>query len=159
MNEYNSRMNEPWAIFKLCFLREKKPACDGAISNPVTFSEGEEERPTCKAIGHIKIGQWANEGRGMPFCIIRRTLTMERDGRIYSNCKFPRLLFANVPSASTEVRDLWLLVDPVKSGGFVRDDLAVLEPQRDLLLGVLHAVGPVADIASDILTALINIDP
>jgi hypothetical protein len=47
-------------------------------------------------------------------------------------------------------RRLWLLVDPVKLGALVADHVAILEPESDLLLGVLDAVGAVADVAADI---------
>ena len=43
---------------------------------------------------------------------------------------------------------LALLVDPVLAVARPVDDLAVLEPQLDLLLGVLDAVGAVADVAA-----------
>ena len=45
---------------------------------------------------------------------------------------------------------LWLLVDPVKLGRLPADDIALTEPESDLLLGVLNAVGSMADIAADI---------
>lgn len=47
--------------------------------------------------------------------------------------------------------NLSLLVDPVEGVGLVGLDLALLEPQSDLLLGVLDAVGAVADVAADVL--------
>ena len=43
---------------------------------------------------------------------------------------------------------LALLVDPVLAVARPVDDLAVLEPQLDLLLGVLDAVRAVADVAA-----------
>ena len=46
---------------------------------------------------------------------------------------------------------LGLLVDPVELRGLVADKILVLEPQGDLLLGALDAVGPVADVAADYL--------
>lgn len=45
---------------------------------------------------------------------------------------------------------LWLLVDPVEGSGLVAEDLTLLEPEGNLLLGVLDAVGAVADVAADI---------
>ncbi len=41
-----------------------------------------------------------------------------------------------------------LLVDPGVLGGLPVDDIAILEPESNLLLGVLDAVGSVADVAS-----------
>lgn len=46
--------------------------------------------------------------------------------------------------------DLSLLVDPVELGSLVADELALLEPESNLLLGVLDGVGTVADVAADI---------
>lgn len=46
--------------------------------------------------------------------------------------------------------DLSLLVDPVELGSPVADELALLEPESNLLLGVLDGVGTVADVAADI---------
>ena len=46
---------------------------------------------------------------------------------------------------------LWLLIDPLGLALLVRNDLALLEPQSDLLLGVLDTVGAVADVAADVL--------
>ena len=43
-----------------------------------------------------------------------------------------------------------LLVDPVVLSGLPRLNLTLLEPKSDLLLGVLDAVGTVADVASNI---------
>lgn len=45
---------------------------------------------------------------------------------------------------------LWLLVDPVEGSSLVGDDLTLLEPESNLLLGVLDGVGTVADVAADI---------
>ena len=50
---------------------------------------------------------------------------------------------------SRGVRNL-VLVDPGLGGGLPGDDLLWLEPESDLLLGVLDGVGTVADVASDI---------
>lgn len=49
-----------------------------------------------------------------------------------------------------QTSNLCLLVDPVERVGLVLLDLALLEPQGNLLLGVLNAVGAVADIAADV---------
>jgi hypothetical protein len=46
--------------------------------------------------------------------------------------------------------NLWLLIDPVELSGLVCLDLTLLEPESDLLLGILDAVGAVADIAADV---------
>lgn len=46
--------------------------------------------------------------------------------------------------------NLSLLVDPVELGSLVADDLALLEPESNLLLGVLDGVGTVADVSADI---------
>lgn len=46
--------------------------------------------------------------------------------------------------------NLRLLVDPVELGGLVADNLTLLEPQGNLLLGVLDGVGAVADVAADV---------
>jgi hypothetical protein len=48
------------------------------------------------------------------------------------------------------VRDLRLLVDPVVLGGLPAVELVLLEPESDLLLGVLDGVGTVADVATDV---------
>lgn len=45
---------------------------------------------------------------------------------------------------------LGLLVDPVELGALPGDELLLLEPESNLLLGVLDAVGAVADVAADI---------
>jgi hypothetical protein len=47
---------------------------------------------------------------------------------------------------------LSLLVDPVELGLLPALDLALLEPESNLLLGVLDAVAAVADVAADVLT-------
>jgi hypothetical protein len=47
-------------------------------------------------------------------------------------------------------RDLRLLVDPVVLGGLPAVELVLLEPESDLLLGVLDGVGTVADVATDV---------
>lgn len=47
-------------------------------------------------------------------------------------------------------RRLRLLVDPVVLGGLPAGDLVLLEPESDLLLGVLDRVGTVADVAADV---------
>ena len=49
-----------------------------------------------------------------------------------------------------EGRKLRLLVDPVELGLLVADDITLLEPEGDLLLGVLDRVGAVADVAADV---------
>lgn len=41
-----------------------------------------------------------------------------------------------------------VLVDPRLLGGLVADKVALLEPESNLLLGVLDAVGAVADVAA-----------
>lgn len=51
---------------------------------------------------------------------------------------------------ATGAGNLCLLVEPVKLGGLVADELLILEPEGNLLLGVLDAVGAVADVAADI---------
>ena len=43
-----------------------------------------------------------------------------------------------------------LLVDPLGLGGLPLEDLRGREPEGNLLLGVLNAVGAVADVAADI---------
>jgi hypothetical protein len=47
-----------------------------------------------------------------------------------------------------------LLVDPVVGSLLPGDELLRLEPEGDLLLGVLDGVGTVADVATDILIAV-----
>ena len=49
-----------------------------------------------------------------------------------------------------KVTSLSLLVDPVELGRLPADEVLVLEPEGDLLLGVLDGVGAVADVAADI---------
>lgn len=49
------------------------------------------------------------------------------------------------------ILNLSLLVDPVELGLLVGDELVLVEPEGDLLLGVLDAVGAVADVAADVL--------
>ena len=44
-----------------------------------------------------------------------------------------------------------LLVHPVVLSRLPGLDLALLEPERDLLLGILDAVAAVADVAADVL--------
>ena len=76
-------------------------------------------------------------------------------------CQWPDLIFFLViyPQAILLVRTihlishstvLCLLVDPLKLRSLVADNIALLEPERNLLLGVLDAVGAVADVAADI---------
>lgn len=48
-----------------------------------------------------------------------------------------------------------LLVNPSGLGGGVLEDLGRLEPESNLLLGVLDGVGTVADVAADILIKLL----
>ena len=45
---------------------------------------------------------------------------------------------------------LSLLIDPVELGRLVADDIILLEPEADLLLGVLDRVGSMADVSTDI---------
>ena len=45
---------------------------------------------------------------------------------------------------------LELLVDPVLLARLVATELLRLEPQGDLLVGGLHSVGPVADVAANL---------
>jgi hypothetical protein len=49
-----------------------------------------------------------------------------------------------------EMVHLCLLVDPLGAVALVVDDLTLLEPESNLLLGVLDAVGAVADISADV---------
>ena len=51
----------------------------------------------------------------------------------------------------TGSRNLGLLVDPVELGVLVGLELLGGEPEGNLLLGVLDAVGTVADVAADVL--------
>lgn len=53
-------------------------------------------------------------------------------------------------SGGLEKKHLRLLVDPVELGRLVGDDIAILEPEGNLLLGVLDGVGAVADVAADV---------
>ena len=53
-------------------------------------------------------------------------------------------------------RRLSLLVDPVELAVLVADDLTLLEPESNLLLGVLDAVRTVADVAADVLFMLVE---
>jgi len=46
---------------------------------------------------------------------------------------------------------LWLLVDPVVLGELPGVELLWLEPESNLLLGAIDAVGAVADVAADVL--------
>lgn len=55
-----------------------------------------------------------------------------------------------VYSGGVEKKHLRLLVDPVELGGLVGDDIAILEPEGNLLLGVLDGVRAVADVAADV---------
>jgi len=59
-----------------------------------------------------------------------------------------------VPFASCVIykleRHLRLLVDPVGLGELPGVELVLLEPEIDLLLGVLDGVGTVADVATDV---------
>jgi hypothetical protein len=41
---------------------------------------------------------------------------------------------------------LWLLIDPIVQSGLVCLDLAFLEPEGNLLLGILNTIGTVANI-------------
>ena len=43
-----------------------------------------------------------------------------------------------------------LLVDPILLARVVATELLGLEPQSDLLVGGLHSVGPVADVAANL---------
>jgi hypothetical protein len=49
-----------------------------------------------------------------------------------------------------KVTSLSLLVDPVELGRLPADEVLLLEPEGNLLLGVLDGVGAVADVAADI---------
>lgn len=48
------------------------------------------------------------------------------------------------------LKHLRLLVDPVVLGGLPGVELVLLEPESDLLLGVLDGVGTVADVTADV---------
>jgi hypothetical protein len=54
------------------------------------------------------------------------------------------------PSSSICCCNLWLLIDPVILSRLPGLNLTLLEPESNFLLGVLDAVGTVADVASDI---------
>lgn len=60
------------------------------------------------------------------------------------------VLFPFRHSGRYNIDNLSLLVDPVELGGLPGDDLTLLEPESNLLLGVLDGVGAVADVAADI---------
>lgn len=64
-----------------------------------------------------------------------------------ANCMCSLLLSFRVVQSLT---NLGLLVDPVELGSLVADDITLLEPESNLLLGVLDGVGTVADVAADI---------
>lgn len=51
---------------------------------------------------------------------------------------------------ASAISHLWLLVDPVELSRLVALDLTLLEPESNLLLGVLDAVGTVADVAANV---------
>lgn len=53
-------------------------------------------------------------------------------------------------------KSLCLLVDPVELSRLPADNLTVLEPEGDLLLGTLNAVGAVADIATNVLRRFVR---
>lgn len=48
------------------------------------------------------------------------------------------------------LRNLSLLVDPGSAVALVVNDLTLLEPESNLLLGVLDRVGTVADVSADL---------
>ena len=54
-------------------------------------------------------------------------------------------------SSLISAHDLWLLIDPVKLSWLPADYLLVLEPECNLFLGAVDAIGAVADIAADVL--------
>ncbi|KAF2024294.1 hypothetical protein EK21DRAFT_104780 [Setomelanomma holmii] len=54
------------------------------------------------------------------------------------------------PHISKVSEHLWLLIDPVKLSALPALDLALLEPQSNLLLAVLDAVGAVAHVAAHV---------
>lgn len=60
------------------------------------------------------------------------------------------VLFPFRHSGRYNIDNLSLLVDPVELGGLPGEDLTLLEPESNLLLGVLDGVGAVADVAADI---------
>ncbi len=49
--------------------------------------------------------------------------------------------------------DLWLFVDPVELSVLVRQNLAFAEPKINLFLGIVDAVGAVADVTTNILAS------
>jgi hypothetical protein len=59
-------------------------------------------------------------------------------------------VLARTGRSTTHRWRLDLLVDPVEGSGLVADGLTILEPEGNLLLGVLDGVGAVADVAADI---------
>ena len=62
-------------------------------------------------------------------------------------------LFTRQPTRDNlSAMPLRLLVDPVVLGELPALNVALLEPELNLLLGVLNAVAAVADVAADILT-------
>jgi len=58
--------------------------------------------------------------------------------------------FNSVIQGVISMTGLSLLVDPVELGGLPGDNLTLLEPESNLLLGVLDGVGTVADVAADV---------
>jgi hypothetical protein len=61
--------------------------------------------------------------------------------------------FWSCPAHNTKRDQKWylcLLVDPVGAVALVVDNLALAEPESNLLLGILDAVGTVADVAANI---------
>ena len=54
-------------------------------------------------------------------------------------------------------RDSWFLIDPIKLRMLVLNDLALVEPQRDLLLRALDSIGAVADITADVLSKSLSV--
>src|SRR6478735_3668979 len=58
--------------------------------------------------------------------------------------------FNSVIQGVISMTDLSLLVDPAELGGLPGDNLTLLEPESNLLLGVLDGVGTVADVAADV---------
>ena len=53
-------------------------------------------------------------------------------------------------SRNQETESRLVLVDPVELRRLPADELTLLEPEGNLLLGVLDAVGAVADVAADV---------
>lgn len=71
---------------------------------------------------------------------------------IYAIIQFFICLISTSGDSQCDVMEhLWLLVDPVELGLLPALDLAILEPQSNLLLGVVDAVAAVADVAADVL--------